>query len=100
LRSLRASAAVADATGARNALLDWAGASFTEAPPRSLGALAAMLPASLAAPILELEAHLYGDATGEWDGSSLRDTVDELAAFASRAAARARKDDALEPLYR
>ncbi|HET8696561.1 MAG TPA: hypothetical protein VFO94_03695, partial [Gammaproteobacteria bacterium] len=71
---------------------------FPQSPPRSLGALAAALPADPAREVLDLEAHLYGAAPGAWDGTALRGA---LRAFeADRAGAATDKEDPLVPLYR
>src|SRR5690606_39843812 len=86
-----------DADAARAALLDWAALRFPDAP-RSLGALAACVPATVARPILDLEAHLYGAVATPWQGDVLAATLAELDST-SRARSRPTKDPFL-PLYR
>jgi hypothetical protein len=71
LRDLGSACAVSDAAAARTALLQYAEARFEATPPRSLGALAALLPAALAHEVLALEAHIYGAASGPWSGEAL-----------------------------
>ncbi|HET7609286.1 MAG TPA: hypothetical protein VFL84_11455, partial [Gammaproteobacteria bacterium] len=98
LRDLRAACAVSDPAAARNALLDYADVRFAPAPPRSLGALAALLPDSPAREVLALEAHIYGAAAGAWRGDGLTAVLGELESAAGppeQAAA-----EPLLPLYR
>ena len=64
LRDLDSACAVSDAAAARDALLRLCRARFAPSPPRSLGALAALLPESVAREVLALEAHIYGAAAG------------------------------------
>jgi len=98
LRDLDTACRVNDADGARRALLLWAEHRFRDSPPRSLGALAAALPADSGREVLDLEAHLYGAAPGAWDGSALRGVARALEA--DPGAAVAVKEDPLLPLYR
>jgi hypothetical protein len=79
-------------------LLAW-GEARSSAPPRSLGALASELPASAAHEILALEAHIYGAASGRWDGRALAAALAELDAAHGRAATTG-KEEPLMPLYR
>jgi hypothetical protein len=98
LRDLGSACAVSDAAAARSALLQYAEAQFAPSPPRSLGALAALLPAPLAHEVLALEAHIYGAAPGPWRGDALdalrKDLENAAAAQAPPPA------DPLLPLYR
>ena len=98
LRDLEVACRVNDADAARRALLAWAEQRFPDAPPRSLGALAAALPAEPAREVLDLEAHLYGAAAGAWDGGGLRGLLRAFDADSSSAGAA--KEDPLVPLYR
>jgi hypothetical protein len=98
LRDLDAACRVNDADGARRALLKWAEQRFPDSPPRSLGALAAALPAEPAREVLDLEAHLYGAAPGAWDGAALRGLM--RAFEANHAGAATAEEDPLVPLYR
>jgi hypothetical protein len=98
LRDLGSACAVGDAAAARTALLQYAEARFAPAPPRSLGALAALLPEALAREVLSLEAHIYGATTGTWHGDGLEALVRELERAASAPAPAAA--DPLLPLYR
>ncbi|HEX5045895.1 MAG TPA: BatD family protein [Gammaproteobacteria bacterium] len=98
LRDLDAACRTNDADAARRALLLWAEQRFPDSPPRSLGALAAALPEAPAREVLDLEAHLYGAAPGDWDGGGLRGV---LRAFETDSGAGAAvKEDPLLPLYR
>ena len=78
MRDLQSACAVGDAVAARRALLLFAEARFTTTPPRSLGALAALLPEPVAREVLELEAHIYGAAAGVWRGDGLAGVLPEL----------------------
>jgi transposase-like protein len=78
LRDLESACAVNDPAAARNALLAFAEARFTANPPRSLGALAALLPDSVGREVLTLEAHIYGAAAGAWRGDGLKTVLGEL----------------------
>jgi hypothetical protein len=98
LRDLDAACAVNDADGARRALLAFGETRFTANPPRSLGALAALLPDSVGSEVLALEAQIYGAAAGVWRGDGLRGVLGELerAGLATEPPAA----DPLLPLYR
>jgi hypothetical protein len=98
LRQLESACATGDADAARRALLDWGEARFASAPPRSLGALASELPEPAAHEVLDLEAHIYGAATGRWDGRGLAGAIaalETMPKFRDPA-----KDEPLLPLYR
>ena len=98
MRDLASACAVSDPHAARDHLLRFAEARFTPNPPRSLGALAALLPEPAAREVLALEAHIYGAAAGVWRGDDLEAALAELeraAAGTEPAAA-----DPLLPLYR
>jgi len=98
LRDLGSACAINDPAAARNALLDYADLRFAPNPPRSLGALAALLPAGIAHEVLALEAHIYGAAAGAWGGDGLKAVIGELE---NAAAAREQPAaEALLPLYR
>ena len=64
--------------GARCACSRYAEARFAPSPPRSLGALAALLPEPVAREVLALEAHIYGAAAGVWRGDGLKTGCGEL----------------------
>lgn len=98
LRDLDSACAVGDPAAARAALLDFAESRFAASPPRSLGALAALLPDSVAREVLALEAHIYGAGTGVWRGDGLKTAAKELegAGLAAESAAA----EPLLPLYR
>lgn len=98
MRDLTSACAVSDPHAARDHLLRYAEARFAPSPPRSLGALAALLPEPAAREVLALEAHIYGSAAGVWRGDDLKAALAELeraAAAPDRAAA-----EPLLPLYR
>ncbi len=98
LRQLRAACSANDAGRARQLLLDWGAARFGE-EPQSLGRLAAMLPADLAAAIGELERSLYGPDSTAWNGRALRDALSQADAVTRSRAATAGERELL-PLYR
>jgi hypothetical protein len=79
LRELDSACAVNDAGGARRLLLQVAEARFAPTPPRSLGALAAVLPDAFGREVLTLAAQIYGAVPGDWDGEGLRAVLAELA---------------------
>jgi hypothetical protein len=78
LRDLDSACAVSDPSAARNALLAFADVRFAASAPRSLGALAALLPPNAAREVLALEAHIYGAAPGAWRGEGLKMALSEL----------------------
>ena len=98
VRDLRSACSVNDPATARNALLDYAEARFAPTPPRSLGALAALLPHAVAHEVLALEAHIYGAAAGAWRGDGLTAVLVELESAAEPPATAAAEP--LLPLYR
>jgi hypothetical protein len=98
LRDLGSACAVSDAAAARAALLRYAEVRFAPSPPRSLGALAALLPEPLAHEVLALEAHIYGAALGPWRGEALEALRKDLESAA--VAAEPPPADPLLPLYR
>jgi hypothetical protein len=98
LRDLGSACVVGDPAAARTALLQYAEARFAPSPPRSLGALAALLPEALAREVLALEAHIYGAGAGAWHGDGLKALIGELESAAEAPAAPAA--DPLLPLYR
>jgi len=98
LRDLGSACAVNDSAAARRLLLAFAEARFPAAPPRSLGALAAELPDTLAPEVLALEAHIYGSQEGAWRGDGLRALLPALEQVG--APAEAPPADPLLPLYR
>ena len=98
LRQLRAACNTNDAGLARRLLLAWGAARFGE-EPKSLGALAAMLPADLAAAIGELERSLYGPGSPTWNGRALKAALAQADAVNRSGAANAGERELL-PLYR
>jgi hypothetical protein len=98
IRDLRSACSVSDPAAARNALLDYAEARFAQTPPRSLGALAALLPQAVAHEVLALEAHIYGAAAGPWRGDGLTAVLVDLESAAGPPEAAAAEP--LLPLYR
>lgn len=98
LRQLRAACNTNDAGLARRLLLAWGAARFGE-EPKSLGALAAMLPADLAAAIGDLERSLYGPGSPPWNGAALRAALAQADAVNRSGAAKAGERELL-PLYR
>lgn len=98
LRQLRAACNTNDAGLARRLLLTWGAARFGE-EPKSLGALAAMLPADLAAAIGDLERTLYGPGSPPWNGAALKAALAQADAVTRSTAAKAGERELL-PLYR
>jgi hypothetical protein len=98
LRDLSVACAVGDAAGARNALLKFGETRFAEEPPRSLGALAALLPEVVAREVLALEAHIYGQGRSAWRGDALSAVLADL----EQAGVTSDRppDEPLMPLYR
>jgi hypothetical protein len=97
-RDLHSACSINDPAAARNALLGYADARFAPSPPRSLGALAAVLPDAIAHEVLELEAHIYGAAAGAWRGEGLKAVLGDLENAAS--APQRAPAEPLLPLYR
>jgi hypothetical protein len=97
LRDLGSACAVNDAAAARNALLNYADARFAPNPPRSLGALAAVLSEPVAREVLALEAHIYGATAGPWRGDGLEAVLRDLDTAEAPAPA---ATEPLLPLYR
>jgi len=95
---LRAACNINDAGNARRLLLDWGAARFGE-KPKSLGGLAGMLPADLAAAIGDLERSLYGPDSPAWNGEALKDALAQADAVTRSRAATAGERELL-PLYR
>jgi hypothetical protein len=98
LRDLDSACAVGDPAAARAALLAFAELRFAASPPRSLGALAALLPEPVAREVLALEAHIYGAAAGLWRGDGLKTAAKELEGAGLEAESAAAEP--LLPLYR
>jgi hypothetical protein len=93
LRDLDNACAVNDPAAARDALLAYGETRFTHDEPRSLGALAALLPDDAAREVLALEAHIYGAQAGAWHGDGLTAMLGTL-----ESAGRATEQPAGEPL--
>ncbi len=98
LRDLDSACAVGDADAARRSLLAFAEAKFGAAGPRSLGALAAVLPAAVGHEVLALEASIYGATPGAWAGEGLKAVLPELEKLDQ--AGQHAKNEPLLPLYR
>src|SRR5690606_5670281 len=97
-KRLRAACDADDAAEARRRLLEWAAAKLGPDAPRSLGALAAVLPEDLGREVLALEAHLYGASGQPWSGAGLAEAVRALDSVTPPRPSRAA--DTLSPLYR
>jgi hypothetical protein len=98
LRDLDSACDVGDADAARRSLLKFAEVRFGAAAPRSLGALAAVLPEAVGREVLALEAQIYGSAPGAWQGDDLRallPTLEKLGGVDEQA-----RNEPLLPLYR
>jgi hypothetical protein len=99
VRELESVCAVRDAAGARRVLLEFAAVRFAPDPPRSLGALAAVLPDAIGREVLALEAHIYGAApSAEWDSEGLKAVLGALLTVAE--AGEKAVTEPLLPLYR
>lgn len=68
LRRLRAACQANDARASRDCLLSWARLRWPEAPPHSLGAVAARTPQALSRAITLLCGALYGRGGEQWQG--------------------------------
>lgn len=97
-RELRTACGASDANTARRLLLGWAQLRWPDVPPRSLGALAPLLPETAGREVLDLEAHIYGAASGPWDGQNLGGALTEIEAVGQ--SPEGAKDEPLLPLYR
>jgi hypothetical protein len=98
LRDLDSACAVGDADAARRALLAFAETKFGADGPRSLGALAAVLPDAVGHEVLALEASIYGATPGAWQGEGLKAVLPELEKLDQ--AGQQAKNEPLLPLYR
>jgi BatD DUF11 like domain len=98
LRDLDSACVVGDADAARRSLLEFADLRFGAAAPRSLGALAAVLPEAVGREVLTLEAQIYGAAAGAWQGDGLKALLPELEKLVG--AHERAKNEPLLPLYR
>jgi hypothetical protein len=98
LRDLDGACAAGDADAARRSLLKFAEVRFGAAAPRSLGALAAVLPEGVGREVLALEAQIYGAVPGAWQGDGLRALLPELEKLGG--ADEQAKNEPLLPLYR
>ncbi len=86
-----------DPLATRAALLTWASARWSRAAPITLGALAALVEPPLAAPILALDAALYGRSGLSWQGETLAAAFTAHARFAP---ARTPSPDTLPKIFR
>ena len=98
LRDLDSACAVNDADAARRSLLAYGEAKFGAAGPRSLGALAAVLPDAVGQEVLALEASIYGAASAAWEGDGLKAVLPELEKLEQ--GGQQAKNEPLLPLYR
>jgi len=98
LRQLRAACNTNDAGLTRRLLLEWGAARFGE-QPKSLGGLAARVPADLATAIGDLERSLYGPGSPAWNGRALREALAQADAVNRSGMSKAGERELL-PLYR
>jgi hypothetical protein len=99
VRELESVCTAGDAGTARTLLLEFAAVRFGPDSPRSLGALAAVLPAAIGREVLALEAHIYGAApSAEWDSEGLKAVLGALLTVAE--AGEKAVTEPLAPLYR
>jgi hypothetical protein len=98
LRDLDSACSVGDADAARRSLLAFAETKFGADGPRSLGALAAVLPDAVGHEVLALEASIYGATPGAWQGEGLKAVLPELEKLDQ--AGQQAKNEPLLPLYR
>jgi hypothetical protein len=98
LRDLASACDVGDADAARRQLLAFAELRYGPKAPRSLGALAAVLPEALGREVLALEATIYGAGAGVWHGDGLKALLPELERLGG--ADQQAKNEPLLPLYR
>ncbi len=98
LRQLRNVCDENDGARARQLLLKWGELRFPDALPRSLGALATLLPKDLALAVEDLERDLYGPVSGKWSGGDLRAALARVDSVSR--SSDIMSDDDLLPLYR
>ena len=99
VRELESVCTAGDANAARTLLLEFAAVRFAPDPPRSLGALAAVLPEAIGREVLALEAHIYGAApSAEWDSGGLKAVLGALLMVAETGEKAV--TEPLAPLYR
>jgi hypothetical protein len=98
LRDLGSACDVGDGDAARRLLLEFAELRYGAAAPRSLGALAAVLPEAAGREVLALEATIYGAGGGVWHGDGLKALLPELEKVAGGDPQA--KNEPLLPLYR
>lgn len=98
LNALRQACDANDASGTKDALLDWTGAHWPPPSPTNLEGIRRHLPehAALAEAIAELNQALYSPNRAAWSGSTLKASLGELNLKAATSA----PDNDLEPLYR
>ena len=86
-----------DPKATQRALIEWAGHYWPQQATRSLGDIAARLPAAEAAAVEALNRHLYSNGDAPWDGKPLRAALQRM----HRAGVRERlaKRDELPPLF-
>jgi hypothetical protein len=99
VRELESVCTAGDANAARTLLLEFAAVRFAPDPPRSLGALAAVLPEAIGREVLALEAHIYGALpSAEWDSGGLKAVLGALLTVGE--AGEKAVTEPLAPLYR
>jgi hypothetical protein len=96
---LKQSCLANDPLQAKSQLLAWARQRWPDAPPTSLTALARLCEPALAEALIELDRHVYADASAVWRGDRLWDLFQRHQAPAGNAS---KTDDEkmLEPLYK
>lgn len=71
LKAARKAALAGDASGTRQALLDWGALEWPEDTPRSIGVIAQRVSSPLAEELTKLSSASYGPNGGEWNGAAL-----------------------------
>ncbi len=96
LRAARKSAVDNDTAGVRSAMLEWAKLEFPDAPPRSIGALAARVAEPAASELMKLSQASYGPEDANIDGEALATAVRTIKA--KPPAGSSQRTDTLPPL--
>ena len=95
LKDARKAARAGDASGVKQALLQWAAIEWPDDAPRSLGALAERVTPDLAGELRRLSSLSYGPRPGEFDGEALATAIRSFSVLKPE---RSSDDESLPPL--
>ena len=96
LKDARRAAQEGDGQGVRQALLEWARLEWSDAPPRSIGALAQRVSSPLSDELVKLSSAAYGSNGAGWDGDAIAQYLRSFAILDEHAGTQS--DDPLPPL--